>query len=116
MNKCAAFCLTLLASFVSAQSQPSSSAAPLWITNVFLVSPDALDHIEKGSVLIEGGRIAKVERNQSAKPPSGATVFDGRGEYLIPGLIDSHVHLASVPGMSAEQENANPAMVKEYFR
>jgi imidazolonepropionase-like amidohydrolase len=116
MNKCAAFCLTLLASFVSAQSQPSSSAAPLWITNVFLVSPDALDHIEKGSVLIEGGRIAKVERNQSAKPPSGATVFDGRGEYLIPGLIDSHVHLASVPGMSDEQENANPAMVKEYFR
>jgi imidazolonepropionase-like amidohydrolase len=67
-------------------------------------------------VLIEAGRIARVERKASASRPADATVVSGDGLLLIPGLIDSHVHLSLVPGMSAEQAARQPDIVDEYFR
>lgn len=101
----------------SAEAAPNPGANRIWITNVFIVSPENLDHVEKGSVLIEDGRIAKVERGQNAKTPKGSKVVDGHGGYLIPGLIDSHVHLASVPGVSFDQmDGKNRQMIEEYYR
>ncbi len=37
--------------------------------------------------------IAAVGDRRKVKPPAGARVIDGRGKFLIPGLIDVHVHL-----------------------
>jgi len=97
----------------SGSNQPSNRT---WITNVTIISPENLDHIEKGSVLIESGRIVSVARKTGTKKPAGATVVDGKGQFLIPGLIDSHVHLASVPGMSFDQTESKPEVIKEYFK
>ncbi len=44
------------------------------------------------TVLVTGNRITYVGPAASAKIPSGATVIDGRGKFLIPGLWDMHVH------------------------
>ena len=41
-------------------------------------------------VVIEGDRIASV--TPGGQPPAGATVVDARGKYVLPGLIDAHVH------------------------
>jgi imidazolonepropionase-like amidohydrolase len=49
-----------------------------------------------GDVLIEGDRITAV--GAELVPPEGARVLDLRGKTLLPGLIDSHVHVAAVPG------------------
>src|SRR6266566_7700921 len=112
-------CVLLLP--VAAIAQPSPNQAPdrTWITDVRIISPEKLDHIEKGSVLIENGRIVRVDRNKGAKKPAGATVVSGEGQFLIPGLIDSHVHLASIPGLKPEiafgPPEAKPAWIKEYF-
>ena len=38
------------------------AASRTWIADVTIISPESLDHIEKGSVLIEDGRIVRVER------------------------------------------------------
>jgi len=95
-------------------SEPAANRT--WITDVTIVSPERLDHIAVGSVLIEDGRIVRVERKQSVKKPDGAKVVDGKGQFLIPGLIDSHVHLASVPGMSFELVAGHAGMVKAYYR
>lgn len=48
--------------------------------------------IERGSVLIRDGRIAAVGRDLDA--PAGATVIDATGQFLMPGLIDAHSHIA----------------------
>jgi len=107
---------------VAAVAQTAASQVPerTWITDVNIVSPEKLDRVEKGSVLIEGGRIARVERGNGAKKPAGAAVVRGEGLFLIPGLVDSHVHLASVPGMSPEASfgpaESKPPMVSEYFK
>jgi imidazolonepropionase-like amidohydrolase len=106
----------LLAS-LSAIAAPASAqpADRTWITDVVLVSPEKLDRLEKGSVLIENGRIAAVEHGDGAKAPAGATVVPGNGQFLIPGLIDSHVHLASVPGMSP-LAGSKSEMTREYYK
>jgi imidazolonepropionase-like amidohydrolase len=104
--------------FTLAQTKPTSRQ--IWITDVTIVSPDDLAHLDRGSVFIENGRIARVERNQSARPPAGAIVFSGKGGFLIPGLIDSHVHLASVPGVGVElmvnPDAAQAAMIAGYYK
>jgi hypothetical protein len=103
-----------------AQAAPNQEPDRIWITDVNIISPEKLDHIEKGSVLIDNGRIVRVERKKGAKKPTGATVVSGEGQFLIPGLIDSHVHLASIPGMRLEVNfgppEAKPVWVKEYFK
>jgi imidazolonepropionase-like amidohydrolase len=109
-------CTLFLTALVSAYSQSSSEMNRQWITDVYIISPENLDHIEKGNVLIENGRIARVERNRKAKTPAGARVVDGHGQYLIPGLIDSHVHLASIPGMTSDQEATHGTMVNSYLK
>jgi imidazolonepropionase-like amidohydrolase len=50
------------------------------------------------------------------KKPAGATVVSGNGQFLIPGLIDSHVHLDSVPGMNFDQAEKKSEMITEYFK
>lgn len=49
--------------------------------------------MERATVVIEGRRISSVSSNPSGGPP-GATVVDGRGRFLMPGIIDAHAHLS----------------------
>src|SRR6476646_2965152 len=112
----------LLFSIAASAAPASNEPAPrrIWITDATIVSPENFAHVARGSVLIENGRITRVERKMSAKPPRGVTVVSGEGGFLIPGLIDSHVHLASVPGVTPDL-NLNPdaahaAMLADYYR
>jgi imidazolonepropionase-like amidohydrolase len=56
------------------------------ITNVRIF--DGQDVIGERSVVLEGGLITAV----GGPIPADATVVDGQGATLLPGLIDSHVH------------------------
>jgi imidazolonepropionase-like amidohydrolase len=97
--------------------QSSEQAANrTWITDVTIISPERLDRVRTGSVLIEDDRIVRVERKERAKKPAGATVVSGKGQFLIPGLIDSHVHLASVPGMGFDQVAGKSGMIRAYYK
>ena len=49
-------------------------------------------NIEHGSILIRDGKIAEV--GADIKAPEGATVIDASGEYILPGIIDCHSHIA----------------------
>jgi cytosine/adenosine deaminase-related metal-dependent hydrolase len=54
----------------------------------------ALGTIERGDVLIDGGRIAAVG---AALQAPGAERIDAAGMLVIPGLIDSHTHMWQAP-------------------
>ena len=112
-----ALLFSIAASAGPASDEPSRRA--IWITDVTIVSPENLAHVASGSVLIENERIARIEK-AGTRPPAGATVVSGEGGFLIPGLIDSHVHLASVPGVTPEL-NLNPdaahaPMFADYYK
>jgi len=51
----------------------------------------------QASVIIASGRIKAIGKN-IALPP-GAEIIDGRGKTLLPGLIDSHVHVISAQAL-----------------
>jgi imidazolonepropionase-like amidohydrolase len=48
--------------------------------------------IEHGSILIRDGKIAEV--GQSIAKPQGAEVIDANGQFVMPGIIDCHSHIA----------------------
>ena len=53
-------------------------------------------------VLIRGGVIAAVGQNM---PAHGAEVYDAAGQYVLPGLMDAHVHFRD-PGLTHKEDFA----------
>ena len=51
------------------------------------------------SVLISDGKIAKIVRGSEIADFASATIIDATGKYLIPGIIDEHVHFRE-PGLT----------------
>ncbi|UIJ44237.1 amidohydrolase [Sphingomonas cannabina] len=51
--------------------------------------------IDNGAVLFADGKIVAV--GQSVDAPAGATVIDGTGKWVTPGIIDIHSHLGDYP-------------------
>ena len=49
------------------------------------------DSFIEGGVAIENGKIVAIAEEKYL--PEGEEVIDGKGNYLIPGTVDSHVHL-----------------------
>lgn len=54
-------------------------------------------HLDKGTVVLQGGRITAVQKEPLATIPQGAQVVDGTGKFVTPGLIDTHSHLGVYP-------------------
>jgi imidazolonepropionase-like amidohydrolase len=52
------------------------------------------------TIVVENGRVARIESG-FAVAPAGAQVIDLRDRFVLPGLIDSHVHLDSDAGGNA---------------
>jgi imidazolonepropionase-like amidohydrolase len=63
--------------------------------------------IEKGTILIRDGKIAEIGTN--VRVPAGATVIDGTGKFVTPGIIDEHSH-SSLEGINEGTESVT-AMV-----
>ena len=55
-------------------------------------------NIPKGSILIRDGKIAEV--GATVTVPAGATVIDATGQFVTPGIIDPHSHIAISGGVN----------------
>jgi len=94
--------LLLLIAFV-ANGVP---AADLLIEHVTVISPEQSQPLTDRNVLIRDGRIVSVGQ-QPATAKADVRRIDGRGKFLTPGLMDSHVHVsdaAGIPPMGDEPE------------
>src|SRR5690349_19218533 len=80
-----------------------------WIIGATVISPERADNGQKLNVLVEGDHIAAIVK-ATARPPESATIYDATGMYLIPGLIDGHVHIASVPGFTQAMTYTTPSL------
>ena len=67
--------------------------APTLIDHVLLFDSVAGRYVPDQSVLVADGQVKAVAAAGTIKPPSGATIIDGRGKTLLPGLWDSHLHV-----------------------
>ena len=44
------------------------------------------------TVILSGGRIARIGPSATTPPPAGAQIVSAEGKYIIPGLWDAHIH------------------------
>ena len=65
---------------------------PLAIVGAHVV-PVASDPVPDGVVLLRDGRIEAVGTREEVPVPGDAEVVDAAGGWLVPGLVDAHVHL-----------------------
>ena len=82
-----------------AYSIEAEPAAKILITNVNVFDGKSENLAAGMSVLVEGNKITKVE--SSIPAPRGATVIDGAGRTLMPGLIEAHGHLMTNTSVEA---------------
>jgi imidazolonepropionase-like amidohydrolase len=67
----------------------------IYVQNAFIIDMLSDKAAQKGSVLIENGRIKEIQYHENALIPENAEVIDATGKYLMPGLIDAHVHVTT---------------------
>ena len=69
--------------------------------------------LRDGRIIIQNGRILRIETGAAARksPPAGARVFDLRGNTVLPGFIDTHVHITwhFGPNGRFQDRNETPA-------
>jgi imidazolonepropionase-like amidohydrolase len=84
--------LCLLCLPVAQAATPPEAPAAIVIQNatILTVSHGTIEH---GSILIKDGKIAEV--GLSVKAPKDAQVIDAAGQFVIPGIIDCHSHIAA---------------------
>jgi imidazolonepropionase-like amidohydrolase len=82
------------------------------IENVTLISPERSAPLLHADVVIRDGRIAEVGTHLVAGPH--ARRINGSGRYLIPGLIDSHVHVGHSAALDDDAIDAHPELWAAY--
>ena len=82
-------------------------------SNVAYVDVEQGRMISKATVVVEGNTITQVTRRK-VNAPEGATVIDGTGKYLIPGLVDSHIHMFQSGGLYARPDVISLPDVQPY--
>ena len=68
------------------------SAGNLLIENVTLIDGTGRPPVASASVLVTDDRISLVSR-QAIEPPANTVRIDGSGKFLMPGMMDMHIHL-----------------------
>jgi imidazolonepropionase-like amidohydrolase len=75
-----------------------SGSARVLLRGARVYSPDP---VPGDAVLVESGRIAAVDRWEVLAASEGADVVDLRPWSLVPGLVDTHVHITGSGGRTA---------------
>lgn len=103
-----AFLLVLLASCQSSNStteQPKSNS--IVIQNVTVIPMTGTNTtLTNQTVVIKSGKISKIGAADNVEFDKNATIIDGSGKYLLPGLAEMHAHIP-VP------QNGSDSLVKQ---
>lgn len=73
----------------------SASAQTVAFTNVSVIPMDRERVIANQTVVVTKGLIVQIGDTKRVKLPKDAVRVDGKGKYLVPGLVDMHTHLLS---------------------
>ena len=95
-------CGSILALMMTACSPAAPTDAPIspghhTIAGVAVVDVEQGVILPDQMVIIEDGLIQAVGPHAEISAPKGSHVIDGRGLYLMPGLVDAHVHYFDAP-------------------
>lgn len=89
--------LCTVAPALRAAQRPAAATAFTGVTVLTMANPLPQQGV---TVVVRGDRIVAVGPDAEVRIPEGAVVIPGGGAYLLPGLVDAHVHLEWTPDTS----------------
>ena len=81
---------------------PDASPGTIAFTGVTVLPMDRETVLENHTVVVVDGVITEVGPSDDIVVGSGATIIDGAGQYLTPGLAEMHAHVP--PGANPPRE------------
>jgi len=87
--------------------------ADVFVSNATILTGTG-ETIENGSILIRDGKIAQIGTNLSA--PSGVSVIDATGQYVMAGIIDHHSHMAANGINESTSQNSSMVDISDAIR
>jgi imidazolonepropionase-like amidohydrolase len=97
MKKSLTFLVVLLILSLTLSGQQSSGS--IVIERATIIDGTGRPALMDGAILIEGDRIRDIGKRGAVRVPGGARRIDARGKWIIPGLIDAHVHFGQSGGL-----------------
>ena len=86
------------AEFESSRKPSFQTGGNVFIKNAKILTSSPLGTIEKGSILVVGGKIRAI--GPDATPLADSKIIDAEGMVAMPGIIDTHSHMAIAGGVN----------------
>jgi imidazolonepropionase-like amidohydrolase len=83
------------------------------LKNFTLIDGTGHAEVPNAAMILENGRIAWVGPAAKLKPPPSAPVTDLQGKYMMPGIINLHVHLGATIGLDQNEKFFTPENVEK---
>ncbi|MDF1697811.1 MAG: amidohydrolase family protein [Saprospiraceae bacterium] len=83
---------------------PFSFFAQTYITNVTIADVENQEMIANQTVVVENDVISSIQKSNVIEIPENATVVDGTDKFLLPGLVDAHIHFFQNGGLYARPD------------
>lgn len=94
--------LALAAAIAPLTAQPQASVTA--IVGATVIDGSGRAPMSDAVIVIEGARIAAVGLRAAVTVPESATIVDGKGRWVVPGFVDTNVHLSLYGGTADRYE------------
>ena len=91
-------CIPAFAALLLAGCKPPEESLQQAIIGAVLIDGAGGPPVSDSVVIVAGSRIRAIGNRANTPIPVGVEKVDGRGKFLVPGLIDLHVHLGTRAG------------------
>ncbi len=93
------------------QAQPK----PIYLSNITLVNTTTGKQQAGVTIMIEDSLIVSVSKyNPKFKFPESAVIIDGKGKYIMPGMVDGHIHFFQSGGLYTRPDALNLGKIYSY--
>ena len=95
---------------VGGHTNPADPKNVTVITGVTIIHPsrEGAAAVEDGAtIVIAGDKIQLAGAGYTLELPQGAKIIDGRGKYVVPGLVDSHGHFFQSGNLYTRPDDAD---------
>lgn len=112
----AQLCLKALAGAALVLIATAASAESLALKGFTLIDGTGRAPVKNAAMVVTDGRIAWVGAASAMKAPAGAKPVDLAGKYVMPGLIDTHIHLGLTTALAVDAKNQTPENVERQLQ
>ena len=104
LTRLAILVLALAAAGVATPRAQAPAARVTAITGATLIDGTGGAPVPDAVVVVTGDRITAAGPRASVPVPAGATIVDAAGQFIVPGFIDTNVHLSLYGGVNDRYE------------